>query len=392
MVVILTDKLDNGQSNLQDREDLQKSAEASSASGQQAITREQLSLRKQLLQWRTLLPLAIVIVGLLVFIFKTNLNLQQTWLAIQHANFWLFLLAFVIYYCSFGLRAWRWRILLQNANKEYRSQKKLPSLWRLTEIIYISFFANALVPAKLGDLYRAYLLQQDTGIPTTRSVGVVVAERLLDLCVLLLLFIGAIFISLHDRMPPQIIVSLNIVVIVVFLGIACLCVMHLGHMHITRLIPERFREHYAHFQAGTVGSLRRLHILVSLTASIWLCEALRFFCIALALQLINGSLLYMLAIAVFIGLGEALLTAIPATGGGVGLVEGGMVAMITLFYHGADALSLAAAAIFLDRIITLFSIIVIGLLVFLLAFRRKLVGSAASKSVVLVSRRPLQIP
>jgi uncharacterized protein (TIRG00374 family) len=104
---------------------------------------------------------------------------------------------------------------------------------------------------------------------------------------------------------------------------------------------------------------------------VWLCEALRFFFIALSLHLISGDLVHIAAAAIFIGLGEALLSTIPATGGGVGFVEGGMVAMLALFSQGANAVNLTAAAILLDRSITLLSILIIGFIVFLFAFGRK---------------------
>src|SRR5690349_10555759 len=76
------------------------------------ITREQLALGKRLLNWRTLVPLAIVIVALVFVAQKLNIDPQKTWTAIRHANPWLFLAAFVIYYTSFALRAARWRLLL----------------------------------------------------------------------------------------------------------------------------------------------------------------------------------------------------------------------------------------------------------------------------------------
>jgi len=100
---------------------------------------------------------------------------------------------------------------------------------------------------------------------------------------------------------------------------------------------------------------------------------LRFFFVAMALSLIPGNLIHILAACVFIGLGEALLTVVPATGGGVGIVEGGMVAMIALFYQGADVANHTAAAIVLDRMISFVSIIVIGFLVFTIAFGKKAV-------------------
>ncbi len=346
-------------------------SETKQPEAQPEITQEQLALGKRFFNWRTLLPLIIVVIALVIFAQKFNIDPQKTWQAIKSANPLFFCIAFVIYYLSFGLRALRWRLLLENVGFTKENGVHLPKFWKLVEIIYISFFANVVVPAKLGDLYRAYLLRQEIGVSTTRSFGTVLAERLLDLIVLLLLFIPAIIISLHENMPPQLRISLQAMLAVVVLGIVGLIVLRIAREPIARLVPARFREHYYHFQEGTLGSFRRLPSLTFLTIGVWLCESLRFFFVAVSLHLIDGSFLHIVAAAMFIGLGEALLTAIPTTGGGVGLVEGGMVAMIALFYRGPNAVNLTAAAILLDRTISLFSILAIGLVVFLFAFSRK---------------------
>jgi uncharacterized protein (TIRG00374 family) len=335
------------------------------------ITRDQLALGKRLFNWRTLVPLLIVVIGLVIFAQKVNINPQKTWTAIRSANLFFFAMGFIIYYLSFGIRAFRWRLLLENVGYTKENGIHLPRFWKLVEIIYISFFANSVIPAKLGDLYRAYLLRQEIGVSTTRSFGTVLAERLLDLVALLLLFIPAIIISLHESMPAQLRLSLEVLLAVVVIGMVGLFVLRQLREPIAKLVPARFRGHYYHFQEGTLGSFRRVPALAGLTMGVWLCESLRFFFIALSLNLIGGSLLHIAAAAIFIGLGEALLTAIPTTGGGVGLVEGGMVAMIALFYQGSNAVNLAAAAILLDRTISLFSILAIGSVVFIIAFGRK---------------------
>ncbi len=342
------------------------------------ITQEQLSLSKRLFNWRTLAPLMIVIVALVIFAQRANIDPQKTWAVIRSANMAYFALAFCIYYCSFGIRALRWRILLQNVGFTKSNGVHLPGIAKLVEMIYISFFANAVVPAKLGDLYRAYLLKQEIGVSTTRSFGTVLAERLLDLVVLLLLFIPAVIISLHENLPWQLRTSLEILLGAVVVGIAALFVLRHFREAIARFVPVRFRSHYYHFQEGTLGSFRRMPILFGLTVGVWACEALRFFFVAMALNLIGGSFIHILAAAIFIGLGEALLTIIPATGGGVGLVEGGMVAMIALFYQGPNANNLTLAAILLDRTISLFSILLIGTIVFFIAFGKK----AAQKQTI----------
>ncbi len=342
------------------------------------ITREQLSLARRLLNWRTIVPLLVVLALLIFSAQKLNIDPAKTWAAIRAASLPLFLAAFLTYYLSFPLRALRWRLLLENAGFTVSNDVRLPGLWKLTEIVYISFFANAVVPAKLGDLYRAYLLRQEIGVSTVRGFGTVLAERLLDLIVLLLLFVSAIIISLHANLPAQLHVGLFLTLGLVIAGIIGLFLLRLFRQQLAHIIPTRLRGHYTNFQEGTLGSFQRLPLLTALTVGVWSCEALRFFFVALALNLIGGNLLHILTAACFIALGEALLTIVPFTGGGVGLVEAGMFAMLALFSTASQ--SLAAAAILLDRTISLLSILTIGFIVFLIAFGRQATKQRQQKS------------
>ncbi len=332
------------------------------------ITQEQLSISKRLLNWRTIVPLIIAIIALVIFAQKININPKLTWLAMRNANIYFVLAAFIIYYLSFPIRTFRWRMLLENIGYTEENGIQLPKFWKLLEIIYVSWFANVIVPAKLGDLYRAYLLRREAGLPASRTFGTVLAERLLDLIVLLLLFIPSVIISLHENLPPQLVLGLKITMVLVVVGIVGLFMLRMFPTQIGLVVPKRFRGYYNQFQEGTLGSFRRIPALTGLTVGVWACEALRFFFIALALNLISGSLIHVISASLFIALGEALLTVIPFTGGGIGLVEGGMLAMITLFTPNT---SLALAAIVIDRAISLLSILVIGFFVFMITIGRQ---------------------
>ena len=59
-----------------------------------------------------------------------------------------------------------------------------------TEIIFISWLVNCLVPAKLGDLYRAYLLKINSTVSLSRTFGTVFIERILDLFAIVVLGLG----------------------------------------------------------------------------------------------------------------------------------------------------------------------------------------------------------
>lgn len=336
------------------------------------ITRDQLSLRKKLLNWRTIVPLVIVAVAIVFFVQKLHIDPQKIWAAIRSANIIFLLAAFASYYLSFPLRSVRWRILLENVGFTKAEGVELPKFWKLTEIIFISWFANSIVPAKLGDLYRAYLLRQESRVSATKTFGTVMAERLLDLIVLLLLFIPALIISLHAHLPSVLRGGLELTLAAVVVGIAALVIMRQFPAQIVRLIPGRFRGYFYHFQEGTLGSFKRIPMLTGLTFGVWACEALRFYFVAVALNLIGGDPVHVITASFFIALGEALLTVVPFTGGGVGLVEAGMLAMIALFNQGTtNALNVSTAAIILDRMISFTSVIVFGFIVFMLAFGRQ---------------------
>jgi uncharacterized protein (TIRG00374 family) len=335
---------------------------------EQEITQEQLSISKRLLNWRTLVPLIIAIIALVIFAQKININPKLTLAAMRNAKIYFVFAAFIIYYLSFPIRTFRWRMLLENVGYTEANGIHLPKFWKLLEIIYVSWFANVIVPAKLGDLYRAYLLRREAGLPASRTFGTVIAERLLDLIVLLLLFIPSVIISLNENLPPQLVLGLKISMMLVVVGIIGLFMLRVFPTQIGMVVPKRFRGYYDQFQEGTLGSFRRIPTLTGLTVGVWVCEALRFFFIALALNLIPGTLIHVIAASLFIALGEALLTAVPFTGGGIGLVEGGMLAMITLFTPNT---SLALAAIVIDRAISLFSTLVIGFFVFMITIGRQ---------------------
>ncbi len=332
------------------------------------ISSSQLSLRKRLLNWRTLVPLVIVLALLVYTAQKLQINPGQTWNAMRSANVLFLLAAFLTYYLSFPVRTLRWRLLLENVGYTGKSANKLPGFGKLLEIVYISWFANAIVPAKLGDLYRAYLLRQAAGVSATRTFGTVLAERLLDLSVLLLLFLASIIISLHENLPAFLRTGLYLTLAIVILGVVGLFLLRVFRASIRRFVPPRFQGYYDHLQEGTLGSFKRIPLLGGLTVAVWLCEAGRFFFVALSLNLLPGSLPHIGAASMFIALGEALLTIVPFTSGGIGLVEGGMIGMLALFTASRN---LGAAAELLDRTISLFSILLIGLIVFLVAAGRR---------------------
>ena len=86
------------------------------------------------------------------------------------ANPALVLVAFLIFYLGFPLRGYRWALLLRGTGFRIGIKDS-------TEIIFLSWLVNCVVPAKLGDLYRAYLLKINSTASLSRTFGTVFIER-----------------------------------------------------------------------------------------------------------------------------------------------------------------------------------------------------------------------
>ncbi|MGZ6328803.1 MAG: lysylphosphatidylglycerol synthase transmembrane domain-containing protein, partial [Candidatus Limnocylindrales bacterium] len=151
---------------------LEAALEAPEPTGEE-VTAESISLVRRLRNRRTLVSIVVPIV-LLVLLLRALPGFQLSELpsAILSANPWLLLAAFLVYYLGFPLRGYRWSLLLRSAGTRVRVRDS-------TEIVFISWMVNCLVPAKLGDVYRAYLLRLNQVVSTSRTLGTVFVERVM---------------------------------------------------------------------------------------------------------------------------------------------------------------------------------------------------------------------
>ena len=295
--------------------------------------------------------------------------------------------ALATYYLNFPIRALRWRLLLRNSGE---ADKSLPRTAVLAEIIYLSWFVNTLVPAKLGDMYRGWLLRRTADVKFSRAMGTVVAERALDMVVLVILMVSTGFLTYGDVLAsgvegglaaclaggPGGILDVSaddplgctlarlfalgaVLVVVLMLGIVALA---RWGAHIERLLPERLGALYQHFAESLVLSFGRFPTLGALSVLAWTAEGTSFWLTGRALGLDLEP-----AFVIFFSLLQAFITVIPATPGGLGF-EFVLIGAISL--RGFDA-SAAIALTLLYRTISYLSLLVGGAIVFALSPRTR---------------------
>jgi uncharacterized protein (TIRG00374 family) len=324
---------------------------------------EQVSLGRRLHDPRTIISIVVPLV-LVVLIAATvgNFHFDELLGYVVGANPLILLAAFGIYYLGFPLRGYRWMLLLRGTGAHV-------SLRDSTEIIFLSWLVNCLVPAKLGDVYRAYLLRANFLVSLSRTFGTVFIERVFDLFAIVLLGLGAGFWSFRDGLSDEVRIVFGIgLVVIAGLAIGLYTVRNFGRRLIVRLpLPHRVIEFYDRFEEGVFAvAAHQVPRLAVVTALIWATEATRLYLVVLAL---GFDISLGISGAFFVALIASLLTAIPFTPAGLGIVEGGIVVILSALYRATP--DEAGAIALVDRLISVLSIIVFGSIGYVLSAKTK---------------------
>jgi uncharacterized protein (TIRG00374 family) len=242
------------------------------------------------------------------------------------------------------------------------------SLPALMEYIYLSWFVNVIVPAKLGDVYRGYLLKHNGKVSFSSTIGTIFAERLLDMLGLFtfLTISGLTLFGTHLPDETQWLFVVGAVLVVVI--IAGLASLRWLSPLLVRFVPERLKARYQRFSESALQSFqpRILPNLIGLTMLVWLLEGCRLYFVIVSMHRLGVDL--PLALVVFVSLASSLLTVVPFTPAGLGLVEGAVTAVLVTVVMMDRPVALAVTL--LDRLINFWSIIVFGLILYLVSKRR----------------------
>ena len=316
-------------------------------------------LLRRFLSWRTLV--SFVVAGALLAVTWVLADLRPDEIAakIRAADLRLIAVAYFVYALTFPVRTFRWRVLLNNAARREHGDPHY-RLRDLFQILYISWFVNGVVPAKLGDIYRAYMARANYGTSLTRTLGTIFSERVFDVGTL----IGMVLVSaaLIVRAPEtsedvgRILTIAAVGLTVLALSVAFLLLF--GTPIFARL-PQRAAGVYERFHSGIFDSWtwRTGPFLWVASILIWSLEILRLAMVMRALGLIREP-----EETVFVGVAGYLLLAVP-TPGGLGAVEGGLLGLMRLI---GVAAALAGTVVILDRMISYWSVMLTGGLLFVM--------------------------
>jgi uncharacterized protein (TIRG00374 family) len=124
-------------------------------------------MRRRVIFW---VGIAVSVLG--VYLAIRNVNMAETWRALRHARYVFVLPVIVLQVPIFWLRALRWKVMLRGV----RDIRVYP-LFRAT---LVGFMANNVLPARVGEVVRAYAIGRTERVSKSAAFATIVLERILD--------------------------------------------------------------------------------------------------------------------------------------------------------------------------------------------------------------------
>ena len=299
-----------------------------------------------------ILGVLISVIGL-YYAFR-QINFWELWIIIKNVNFILVILAIVILLLSNIIRAWRWQILVKPI-KDVSFEPAFSS-------IMIGYFGNSVLPFRMGEFLRAFVVADKTSLTASTAFGTIVIERILD-------FIGlSIVILLIMTVYPLTSVGGSIIIGVIVLSLTAfiffflfggfkssllvkiekLSLLRIGLLHKILLFIKNFLD-----GATTIRATNKLGIILLYTLIIWIM----YYCSTYLATIAIGIELEWFGFGVLL-ISTTLAISIPAAPGYVGTYHAAAVYILTnLFDVGRS--NAQAAAIILHAVGTI-PIVIIG--------------------------------
>lgn len=284
-----------------------------------------------------------------------------------HFAWWRVLVALGLASCNYLIRFVKWDFFLARLGIRVRRGRSLG--------IFLSGFTLTVTPGKLGEVVKSYLLRESEGVAMARSAPIIVAERVTDLLALLILSVlglGLLGGSWRVLVAGAVLVG-GLVLAIAWEPLGRGGLRLLGRLPLVRRVAHRLEDFYE-----ATRELHRPAPLVWATALslvAWGAECLAFW-------LIIGGFpggMVPIRLATFIYAVTTVAGALSFLPGGLGVQEGGMVALLVGVGARLDEAT-AFAATFITRLSTLWFAVGVGLIALFVLQRRGLRVDLAAAS------------
>lgn len=266
------------------------------------------------------LVIGVTIAAFFVWLMLRQINGADLVRALQGARIDFLALALVAFAAGYSCRIARWRLMLARDNPRLR--------WGdCAGPLLASFAVNNVLPFRAGDVLRAFAFNARLGVGTGAVLATLLAERLFDLLMVLVLLVAAIGVfglGVHRLVGVGsgaiILAALAILGVLLWPRMFAPAARLVTGL-VARINPDTGRRLGAVVEGGlhTLGNLAgsaTMSRLVAWSVAAWFAEGCVFWLTALALPTLGAPLAAWLALPV-----ATLATLIPSTPGYVGTFD-----------------------------------------------------------------------
>lgn len=258
----------------------------------------------------------------LIFIILSQSGLKNLKVYLNGLNYWWILFALSLYTIDMLIRAYRWKQILNDSHISI-SLKDSFLAYNLGNSL------NILIPAKVGDVARAYYLKKRWGHDYSNTLPSIFLDRFFDILgVGIVIFITGIYVLKSVNMPQW---FYNLV----FTGIILLTVVFFmieGMVKLKYKLPQIKIKWIGSAAASLIDALEgsienkgKFFKLTMCSILIWLCDGLFTFFVFVSM----GNIVNPFAV-IFANMVATLTKIFPITPGGIGVFEGTMVVVFSL--------------------------------------------------------------
>ncbi len=259
-----------------------------------------------------------------------DINPRTLWEVYRGANYLYLIPGLLVLVVTLWFRGYRWRLLMHPDEDKF-------SLTRLFHLVNIGYLFNSVLPARVGEFVRAYLVGRTLSGGVGQALSSLVVERLLDvMCTVLLLVILLPLMTLPDWAIKGglLLGAVSVVGIIVLLVLARFGERGLDWLwrFVGRIpwvgdvrVKAALRNLIVGFRVLTARRILPGVVLSSL--AVWLGYAVFDYIIAFAFGLGHLSFIAI----VFMLSATAFGMVLPASPGGVGPYEAGAVLALSLY-------------------------------------------------------------
>lgn len=276
----------------------------------------------------------LLISAVLLFLTLRNVDLHAAWLNVLAARAEYIALGWLCLVVSYGARIWRWHVIVRSLGQV--------SPWKLGQVYMAGYMANNILPARIGEVVRAYLLGQTAQVSTASALGTIAVERVFDVIMALtLLALGAAFGVLGDMGGSLWLGGATVgglVTGVVVLAVWGMRLSDLLERMVSRVSPKwgkRLADLGRSFVQGlrSIGSVKRALWIAGWSVVVWVLFIVYAYLILRAydLRVTLAGVAFLLGV---VGLGVS----IPSAPGNVGTLEGACILALQLLGIGDENL------------------------------------------------------